>query len=220
MALHRQCAAERRAAEKCSGVINTHRHQAAELRCRRPVLAGSETWPGTPTCSSPARRSTPAASTSRRVAARLHQPGPQHHRRRRIRRRRLTGGTIDGAPLRHARRPQRRDRAPGACSRPTRWRSSRAAHLTLSGRYNRTTVENRDAIIPGGGPGSLDGDHAFGRFNPAIGITFAPSPALTSTPATTRAAARRRAIELGCADPANPASCRIRSPATRRCDRS
>ena len=48
-------------------------------------------------------------------------------------------------------------------------------HVTVSGRYNRTTVRNRDAIEPGGGPGSLDGDHAFSRFNPAAGVTFSPS---------------------------------------------
>ena len=45
-------------------------------------------------------------------------------------------------------------------------------HLTLSGRYNRTTVHNRDRITPGGGSGSLDGDHRFSRFNPAIGATW------------------------------------------------
>ena len=29
---------------------------------------------------------------------------------------------------------------------------SRAWNITLSGRYNRTTIRNRDAIEPGGGP--------------------------------------------------------------------
>ena len=53
-----------------------------------------------------------------------------------------------------------------------------AWHLTLSGRYNRTTIRNRDRIEPGGGPGSLDGDHVFRRFNPAAGVTFSPSRAL------------------------------------------
>ncbi|WP_442975096.1 TonB-dependent receptor domain-containing protein, partial [Salmonella enterica] len=50
------------------------------------------------------------------------------------------------------------------------------AFLTLSGRYNHTNVRNRDAITPGGGTGSLDGDHSFSRFNPAIGLTFTPAP--------------------------------------------
>jgi hypothetical protein len=59
--------------------------------------------------------------------------------------------------------------ARGACSRPTR-DVGEALHLTLSGRYNRTTVNNRDRITPGGGPGSLDGDHRFSRFNPALGV--------------------------------------------------
>ena len=47
----------------------------------------------------------------------------------------------------------------GASTRPTRCRSATAWHLTLSGRYNQTSIRNRDRIEPGGGPGSLDGDH-------------------------------------------------------------
>src|SRR6185436_3205993 len=52
------------------------------------------------------------------------------------------------------------------------------AHLTLSGRYNRTTVENRDGIRPGGGEGSLDGSQVFSCFNPAAGITVNASRAI------------------------------------------
>ena len=47
--------------------------------------------------------------------------------------------------------------------------------VTMAGRFNRTSVRNRDNIQPGGGPGSLDGDHVFQRFNPAVGVTFNPS---------------------------------------------
>ena len=80
-----------------------------------------------------------------------------------------------------------------------------AWHLTLSGRFNRTTVDNRDRIEPGGGPGSLDGDHVFGRFNPAAGVTFSPSRvASTSTPATARAAARRRRSSSAAPTPTQP----------------
>ena len=51
-----------------------------------------------------------------------------------------------------------------------------AWNVTLSGRYNRTSdQQHATGINPGGGPGSLDGDHVFSRFNPAAGVTFSPS---------------------------------------------
>ena len=81
-------------------------------------------------------------------------------------------------------------------------------HLTLAGRYNRTTVHNRDAITPGGGTGSLDGDHVFARLNPAIGVTFSPnsgaSAALTVYAGFNQGSRAPSAVELGCADPASP----------------
>jgi len=77
-------------------------------------------------------------------------------------------------------------------------------HLTLSGRYNRTTVHNRDRITPGGGPGSLDGDHRFSRFNPAIGATWDAARALTVYAGYNEGSRTPTAIELGCADPENP----------------
>lgn len=77
-------------------------------------------------------------------------------------------------------------------------------HLTLSGRYNRTTVHNRDRIAPGGGPGSLDGDHRFGRFNPAVGLTWDAGRALNVYAGYNEGSRTPTAVELGCADPANP----------------
>ena len=77
-------------------------------------------------------------------------------------------------------------------------------HLTLSGRYNRTTVKTLDAIISGGGPGSLDGRHHFSRLNPAIGITFAPHTAFNAYAGVNQGSRAPSAVELGCADPANP----------------
>jgi outer membrane receptor protein involved in Fe transport len=81
-------------------------------------------------------------------------------------------------------------------------------HLTLSGRYNRTTVHNRDRITPGGGPGSLDGDHRFSRFNPAIGASWTPARALTRSLTVyggyNQGSRTPTAVELGCADPDNP----------------
>ncbi|SCK11653.1 Outer membrane receptor proteins, mostly Fe transport [Variovorax sp. HW608] len=77
-------------------------------------------------------------------------------------------------------------------------------HLTLSGRYNRTSVHNTDELKPGGGPGSLDGHSTFSRFNPAVGLTFAPSQALTLYAGVNQGSRAPTAIELGCADPSTP----------------
>jgi outer membrane receptor protein involved in Fe transport len=79
-----------------------------------------------------------------------------------------------------------------------------AWNFTLSGRYNRTTVRNRDAIEPSGGPGSLDGDHAFSRFNPAAGVTFSPSRALNFYGGYSEGSRAATSIELGCANPDQP----------------
>lgn len=77
-------------------------------------------------------------------------------------------------------------------------------NVTVSGRYNRTTVTNRDAIEPGGGPTSLDGDHVFSRFNPAAGVTFSPSPALNLYGGYSEGSRAATSIELGCANPDQP----------------
>jgi outer membrane receptor protein involved in Fe transport len=77
-------------------------------------------------------------------------------------------------------------------------------HVTLSGRYNRTAVHNRDRVNPGGGNGSLDGDHRYGRFNPALGITWTPSRRFNAYAGYDEGSRTPTAVELGCADPANP----------------
>ena len=51
----------------------------------------------------------------------------------------------------------------------------KAWNVTLSGRYNRSTIDNTDRINPIAGPGSLNGDYVFGRFNPSIGVTYNPT---------------------------------------------
>jgi len=79
-----------------------------------------------------------------------------------------------------------------------------ALHLTLSGRYNRTAVHNRDRITPGGGAGSLDGDHRFRRFNPAVGATWDAAPGLNLYAGYNQGSRTPTAVELGCADPENP----------------
>ncbi len=77
-------------------------------------------------------------------------------------------------------------------------------HLTLSGRYNRNSVHNRDHLTPGGGSGSLDGDHRFQRFNPALGASWNVAPATNLYASVSESSRTPTAIELGCADPANP----------------
>ncbi|MEY4640293.1 MAG: hypothetical protein RLZZ227_287 [Pseudomonadota bacterium] len=79
-----------------------------------------------------------------------------------------------------------------------------ATYLTLSGRYNRSDVENRDAITPGGGTGSLDGDHQFKRLNTALGLTRQLNTAMTAYAGLNQGSRAPSAIELGCADPASP----------------
>ena len=77
-------------------------------------------------------------------------------------------------------------------------------NVTLSGRYNRTTVENRDAIEPGGGPASLDGDHLFSRFNPAAGVTYSPTRTINLYGGYSEGSRAATSIELGCANPEQP----------------
>lgn len=88
-------------------------------------------------------------------------------------------------------------------------------HVTLSARYNHTKVENRDGfdnkLDQNGNPVYLDpvnqtltADHSFNRINPAIGINFTPSESLTVYGAYNEGSRAPTAIELGCANPAQP----------------
>jgi len=77
-------------------------------------------------------------------------------------------------------------------------------HVTLAGRYNHTSIRNRDRIQPGGGPGSLDGRHDFRRLNPAASVTFSPTRALNVYGGYSEGSRAATSIELGCADPEEP----------------
>jgi outer membrane receptor protein involved in Fe transport len=115
----------------------------------------------------------------------------------------LNGGTVDGEPY------DTRVDMTGRTRSHSLFASSilnlaQGTYLTLSGRYNRSTVRNRDAITPGGGAGSLDGDHTFSRFNPAIGLTFTPMAGINAWAGVSQGSRDPSSIELGCADPANP----------------
>ncbi len=79
--------------------------------------------------------------------------------------------------------------------------------LTLSGRYDRTTIESVDGITPVDEPGTLTAKHRFSRFNPAVGVTVTPRQALSAYLGFNQGSRAPSAIELGCADPENP--CRL-----------
>jgi outer membrane receptor protein involved in Fe transport len=83
---------------------------------------------------------------------------------------------------------------------------AKTVNVTVSGRYNRFTVDNSDRINPVAGPGSLDGDYVYQRFNPSVGITWSPIPSVNGYVRYSQGSRAPTAIELGCADPANPCS--------------
>lgn len=115
----------------------------------------------------------------------------------------VTGGDIDGEPFDTRVDLSARTRTWSAFVSDTLSLTDRT-RLTLSGRYDRTTVRNRDAIRPAGGTGSLNGDHRFSRFNPGVGLTFAATPSLSVYGSVQRGSRAPSAIELGCADPDSP----------------
>jgi iron complex outermembrane receptor protein len=74
--------------------------------------------------------------------------------------------------------------------------------LTVSGRYNRTHVVLEDALGD-----ELSGDHTYGRFNPAIGVTFTPRDGLGLYAQISEASRAPSPVELTCADEEDP--CRL-----------
>lgn len=76
--------------------------------------------------------------------------------------------------------------------------------LTFSGRFHRSTIDNRDRIRPQAGTGSLTGRHAFNRFNPAAGATFKATESISLYGGYTEGSRTPTPIELGCADPNAP----------------
>ncbi len=73
--------------------------------------------------------------------------------------------------------------------------------LTASGRYNaaRVSIRDQSGLEP-----RLDGDHRFGRFNPALGLNFNPTAQLTAYASYNEGMRAPTAMELTCADPAAP----------------
>ena len=115
----------------------------------------------------------------------------------------VSGGDVDGEPY---------DTRVDLASRTRTWSvfaSDTLAlqdnlHLTLSSRYNATSVKDRDQIHADGDSASLGGDHRFSRFNPAVGLTWSPSKTLNAYAGYSESSRAPTAIELGCANPDQP----------------
>jgi outer membrane receptor protein involved in Fe transport len=114
----------------------------------------------------------------------------------------VTGGTLDGEPYDTRIDLDGRLDTWGAYATDTltfgrRW------NLTLSGRYNRTGVQNVDRLRSGM-PDSVDAAYTFGRFNPAAGVTFSASQAANIYVGYSEGSRAPTSIELGCANPDRP----------------
>jgi outer membrane receptor protein involved in Fe transport len=79
----------------------------------------------------------------------------------------------------------------------------KTVNVTVSGRYNRSTVNNWDRLN-GNAPDDLTGDYVYDRFNPAIGITWSPFSTINAYARYSQGSRAPTAIELGCADPSAP----------------
>ena len=77
-------------------------------------------------------------------------------------------------------------------------------HLTGSGRFNSTLIDNSDRLRPAAGTGSLTARNTFNRFNPGVGLTFQASPLLNAYVSYSEGSRAPTSIELGCADPNLP----------------
>jgi iron complex outermembrane recepter protein len=73
--------------------------------------------------------------------------------------------------------------------------------VTVAARYNRATVTLEDQLGT-----ALNGAHTFNRVNPAIGINFNPSRALTTYASYNEGMRVPTPVELTCADPSAPCS--------------
>lgn len=113
-----------------------------------------------------------------------------------------TGGTVDDEPLDSRVDLDSSVRALGLYGVDTFSMGQRTS-FTVSARYNRVVVENRDRIRPGPQTGSLDGNHVFQRLNPSFGFTHSV-PAFNLYASYSEGSRAPTAIELGCADPDQP----------------
>jgi outer membrane receptor protein involved in Fe transport len=117
----------------------------------------------------------------------------------------VTGGDVDGEPF--DTRVDLRGRVhTGSVYATSTFHAARLATVTLSGRFNATTIDNRDRLLPAG-EGSLTGRHQFRRFNPAAGLVSRPFGGVTGFFNYSEGSRAPTSVELGCADPDQP--CRL-----------
>ncbi|QOY87675.1 TonB-dependent receptor [Paludibaculum fermentans] len=114
----------------------------------------------------------------------------------------VTGGDVDGEPFDV--RVNLSGRMHSASVYATDTLTAGRLNLTVSGRFNRTTIDNLDRIRPAAGSGSLTGWHEFRRFNPAAGATYRVTGAVSLYGGYTEGSRAPTSIELGCADPETP----------------
>lgn len=76
--------------------------------------------------------------------------------------------------------------------------------VTLSGRYNHTSLDNLDYLPVSAARGNLTSNNVFQRFNPAVGFTYKPSPLFNTYFNYSEASRSPTSIELGCSDPTEP----------------
>ncbi len=82
------------------------------------------------------------------------------------------------------------------------WSATPRVAVTASARFNWTAVHLRDQLGD-----ALNGDHTFGRLNPAVGITFQATPRVNLYGSYAQSSRVPTPVELTCADPEDP--CRL-----------
>lgn len=78
--------------------------------------------------------------------------------------------------------------------------------LTAAGRYNHTTIDNRDRLAPVAYRGTLTAINRFERFNPSAGVVYKASSLLHAYFDYSEGSRAPTSTELGCADPNFPCS--------------
>ncbi len=78
---------------------------------------------------------------------------------------------------------------------------SQSLSMTVAGRFNRAILHLRDQLGT-----ALNGDHGFGRFNPAAGINFSPVSSVTTYVSYNQGMRVPTPVELTCANPNAPCS--------------
>lgn len=81
------------------------------------------------------------------------------------------------------------------------WKPVPEAAVSLSARYNHTSVKTTDQLDA---TSSLNSDYTYSKINPALGATYALTPAVTIYANAQQGNRAPSPIELGCSDPNEP----------------